>query len=138
MTRADLQKVRAIGRETRAWAERVAKRTGEYPRDLCGMCAIAAGRLHKELRKAGFESVLAANSGHCFVLVKGYVVDVTATQFEGFERRKVVVERFMKVHWHEHWNINKTSTSRREMRQYQLAEGWPSAETVATPCVIGA
>jgi len=143
--KVDLREVRSIARQARKWAEELAaKSRGEVASDLCGLCAIAAGHLHKRLRAAGLPSVLAVNSGHCFVLLGGYVVDVTATQFQGYERRRILIKKLMDLRnetegrWQNHWRIEHTAVARRDMRKYQLDQGWDPHETVAAPSIAGA
>ncbi len=140
MTRSDLRKVRSIAKHVRTWSERVAERRGFEP-DLNGLCAVAAGKLHKLLREAGFKSVIALNDGHGFVLLNGYVVDVTATQFEGFEKRPVVVERLTHIRRREMgdtWRIHNTFISRSKARDHQLDQGWSADSVVASPRIAGA
>ena len=89
--------IKKIAQHTRAWAMRnrcwskngrVVDDNGVYsyfPKDLCGMCGIAAARLFTNLQDAGYQPQLAMRNssydGHCFVIVDGFIVDVTATQF---------------------------------------------------------
>jgi hypothetical protein len=78
----------AIG--VRQWALRHRNKIDADP-DLCGMCAIAAGELHKRLSAAGLDSTIAlrnsSDEGHAFVICEGYIVDVTATQFGSIYRK---------------------------------------------------
>lgn len=77
-------KVVLVALRVREWAEKWNRRTGQFDSDLCGMCAIAAGKLHHELTKSGVKATIISCRNHCFVEWNRHVVDVTATQF-GFE-----------------------------------------------------
>jgi len=141
MTHVELADVRSIAREARRWAERLAG-THEFGEDLGGLCAVASGHLHKKLRDAGYKSVLATNDNHCFVLLNGYVVDITATQFVRTRNISVLVAKLTRMRaegtYSRPWLITKTTTSRREMRKFQIEEGWPAEQVVATPTIKGA
>lgn len=56
------------------------------PEDLCGACAIASYTLYKALQNKGYRPTLvcAVNGfeGHCWVELRGHIIDVTATQFD--------------------------------------------------------
>lgn len=144
MTPKQHQLVYNIAKRSRLWAEARAKSYG-YPYDLCGMCAITAGHLHRALRQAGFKSVIACGPFHCFVLLNGYVVDVTATQFEGHRNRKVLIRPLTALRntssrdsSGNHWIIDGTFVERYRARIFQMENGWYASETVATPAVAGA
>jgi hypothetical protein len=57
--------------------------------DLCGWCAICSTAIFKRLYNKGLNptfveayfSDLRNSEAHCFIICKGYLVDVTATQF---------------------------------------------------------
>lgn len=70
-----------VAHEVRKWAEKWNRKHRKFDADLCGMCAIAAGRLHTELTKRGIKATIIANERHCFVEWNRHIVDVTATQF---------------------------------------------------------
>lgn len=142
MTRGELLKVYRIALRAREWAEGVVRRKRLDP-TLCGMCAIASGHLHRKLRKAGFRSVLATHDAHCFVLLNGYVVDITASQFMEFERKRVLLRPLRELPrgeaWYDaSWHITHTSTTRRGMRKYQVDQGWHPNEAVAPSTIAGA
>lgn len=134
-----MKKVYDIAKQTRLWAERTGKRK-KFPYDLCGMCAIASGRLFRDLSRAGFRPQLVMSDNHCFVRLNGYAVDITATQFHPYERKKVLIKpvELLQDDDRSPWNYHTVSASRREMRRMQIEQGWPPSETVATPAVCGA
>lgn len=80
MTQTAKVRIKQIARSVRAWAEKQ-----DSPSDLSEWCGICSYRLlkklGKELSKKGFTSHLALSDCHAFVLIGGYIVDVTATQF---------------------------------------------------------
>lgn len=77
-----------IASRVRDWAEEIAAQY-ELPASLCGLCAIAARKLFRELKKSGYSSELMIHHkdslAHAFVVCQGFIIDVTATQF-GKER----------------------------------------------------
>jgi len=85
MRRSELKKVEEIAKKVR---EKVVKKyRRKFGNDLCGCCAIASGLLHTELLKNSITSKIAmvnlkSGGSHCFVIYKGYIVDVTASQFQ--------------------------------------------------------
>lgn len=85
-----MRPVRKIAQESRDWAENVAELLG-HSQDLMGMCAIASTHLMIRLLKEGYtdarvRKVLVEyhgeHLGHCYVEVDGWIVDITATQFD--------------------------------------------------------
>jgi hypothetical protein len=137
MTPENLRDVRRIARESRKWAEQTAKRR-DCPKNLCGLCAVAAGHLHRALQREGYKSRIAMNNGHCFILLEDYVVDVTATQFG---EAKVFIKKLTTVLQSfngSHWLVCATFDTRRQARKAQIYDGWPAEQTVATPVFRGA
>lgn len=51
---------------------------------LCGACAVSAYLVFRYAKKIGLETVFVYCPGHCYTLVEGFVVDLTATQFFAF------------------------------------------------------
>jgi hypothetical protein len=55
--------------------------------DMTGACAIASYTLWRTLRAKGRRAVLVmegnGHEAHCWVELSGYVIDITATQFDG-------------------------------------------------------
>lgn len=76
-----INKIKEVANQTRRWAERYAA-NNYFPRDLTGVCAIAATKLFLDLQKNGFKDIhIVENTEHAFVVCEGHIVDVTATQF---------------------------------------------------------
>jgi len=83
-------KAKEVAKATRRWAELVVRtewaRGGYGQSDLGGFCALATIELYRQLKGAGHcpRICLARDDDfnyHCFVLLDGKVVDVTASQF---------------------------------------------------------
>ena len=126
----DKNKVQEIATRVRKWAERSNIGRGKpFPSDLCGMCAIAAAKLFTELKKEGFDARIVTNDHHCFVQIRDWIIDVTATQFGQppvlFIRRQLM-NRSMDKTW---WRANKSFRSARDLRDYQIKVGWPQEQT---------
>lgn len=58
---------------------------GNIDEDLCGGCALAATIIAQELRKLGKKAHVIWQDSHCWTECDGYIIDVTATQFDGPE-----------------------------------------------------
>jgi len=52
-----------------------------YTIELTGMCGICSYFLFKTLKEKKLSPVFSINDEHCFVMLQGLVIDVTATQF---------------------------------------------------------
>jgi hypothetical protein len=115
-----------VAKQCRKWVENHAKAIDicNDP-DLGGWCAIASAHLHDQLVERGFSSRIAYNSHHCFVIVGGHIVDITATQF-GERYKKIHVQPLnRKVVRPERWYIGRTFGSVKGLRNYMEREGWP-------------
>lgn len=77
--KARASEIRIEARLIRARARTYARRFN-YPKDLCGLCHIAA---LATFRKLGGHIEIDHAGEHCWAVVDGFVVDVTATQFDG-------------------------------------------------------
>ena len=78
--------IKKVARRVRRWA---VKNRDRWPTDraLHCMCAITSFRIFTQLKGAGFTDVklcATEEDDHVFVHCDGYVVDVTATQFNGY------------------------------------------------------
>jgi hypothetical protein len=83
MNQAEKNLIRNIAKRVRRRAERYADQKG-FTDDLAGLCAHASTVLRDELKKVGIRARLAGNMYHAFLTYKGYVIDVTATQFDSY------------------------------------------------------
>ncbi len=121
----------------RRWVESFSRRSRhEYPQHLGGLCAISAAHLYQELLYAGFDAQIAVAdkrldrenySVHAFVLSNYQVLDVTATQF-GQEAQVELPLAQASRQWF--WRPARTFRDVQRFRAWQMAEGWPLAQTV--------
>ncbi len=118
-------KVMLIAENVRNWTEEKAFRTNYNPGDLCGWCAISAAQLFRELRKEKINAELHYVSGHCFVVVDDYIVDVTATQFSEFADKKINIIHTKEAEQYWFYTAEKVFTHPTQLRKYQLEERWP-------------
>jgi len=105
------------------------------PTDLCGGCAIAAGRLFFLMKKSGFTNMyIAVNNMHAFVVwhdgAREIIIDSTAGQIRGcdpiefFVRDAIPRDRY-DMDW---WRIHKRLTSVAELNEYQKRRDWPKGQ----------
>jgi len=105
------------------------------PDDLCGGCAIAAGRLFFLMKKSGFTNMyIAVNNMHAFVVwhdgAREIIIDSTAGQIRGcdpiefFVRDAIPRDRY-DMDW---WRIHKRLTSVAELNEYQKRRDWPKGQ----------
>lgn len=137
----DKLEIQRIARKTRGEMKRIIKRSNYFPSDCAGLCGIAAARLFQRLKKHGYVPKIAYSQNHCFVLCNGYIVDVTATQFNGeFETTPTVVvaidyvKRLLREYGTEahedlyYWIPTKTFTSIRSFILWQKRTGWDTQQ----------
>ena len=91
--------------------EKINREIEEFPSSLSGSCAIASAILFKVLKDKGHKPVFCCGedcvSGHCWIEVNDFVVDLTATQFRNCGYKKVNIIPKDKLHEHESytsWN----------------------------------
>jgi|SRR5689334_11094793 len=99
-----------IAKKIRRWAVKYRK-IGYFPDDLEGMCGIAAVALMRALERHGMQARIGLSNCHAYVIYKGYVLDVTATQFG---KAPVVCRRQRDIYIEEDW-----WTTRREFKSYE-------------------
>ena len=116
----------------RRWAEKYAKLHDHFD-DLCGMCAIASGELWRRLRLIGGKPVFCyvddgEGDAHVFIECDGYLIDVTATQFE---ENRVVVRR-KKSAWAQRdwWKATWRCRSITAFKAQQIKDQWPTDQRV--------
>lgn len=120
-----LAKIKRIASNTRKWAEKY--RTQEHQdfgSDLAGMCGIAAYELFKRLDKAGLKPKYCFGDGHAFVKCDGYIVDVTATQFD--DGHPEVTIRPTRSKPYEYWKRPLEFRSRSRIIETLQEDDWPS------------
>jgi len=106
-----------------------------YGSDLDGMCAIASAHLWFLFQDAGFKPTIAhahcsGIGGHVFVVLDDEVWDVTASQFARSIPNVVnmPLEAASRSRWY--WKPNTIFKSPAELRENQLALGWPDYQTI--------
>lgn len=137
MNAKTFQVVNDIAKRVRVWAEEQAVIRG-FDEVLCGMCASASAKLHQELQEVGVESKILYSCSetygdHCFVVVDGHIVDVTATQFEYFDFEPVVIRAINKhdVGHYRFWRATQTFKNAIELINFQVANEWPEEQMAA-------
>lgn len=130
-----LNQIKQIATQTRRWAMRNRQRA-KVPSTLMGMCAIAAGELWSRLTKAGIQSKIAIRNvmceGHCFVIVGEYLVDITATQFNGEMKAVEIRHRAEARKQYNFWRCTKIHDTANQLKQHQARTGWPNHQIVWT------
>lgn len=141
MTQSTKAKIVSIATKARKWAEDYAKRNHFKPNLAC-MCAIASAHLFEALTKEGLKAKIAYNSSHCFVLTNGYLVDITATQFNKVQYKspisleKVIVVKYNSIKplpdyifptW---WKVEHKFDSAWELYCQQQETNWPDYQCV--------
>jgi hypothetical protein len=131
-----IDQIREIATVARAWAEhRNEQLDYAYDNDLGGMCAIASAHLLTQLHGAGFKAAHAVgNHGHYFVMWRGWVVDITASQFS---KPDVYIVRHRDLSEEGEWKIEDICKTAWEIRSTQLKHKWPSGQTVWAELAAG-
>lgn len=93
------------------------------------MCGIAASHLLLELRKEGIYARIACSDRHAFVIYRGHVIDVTATQFGEPE---IVIRTLPEKLFH-NWQYSNTFRSVKSFVDHQTEVGWPSEQIITNP-----
>ena len=92
------------------------------------MCAICSAQVWKLLREHGYKARLVMAPGHVFVVYRGYLIDVTATQF--LDCSPVIVRRWKGEHDRWFWQPRKSYWSLEMLHQRQLDEEWPEEQMI--------
>ena len=120
----------------RLWAEERASRLDDSdPDDLSCYCAIASVKLSMLLTAAAIKHRIAMADdlcgSHVFVLVDGWIVDVTATQFGVDDKIFVKHERAPDLRWFH--KITRTFGDVHSLVLWQLKKGWPKDQMISKP-----
>jgi hypothetical protein len=126
---SDLRKIRRLARKVRRWADEYVARSYDYSDDLCGMCAICSTKLWHLLREHGYKARIVMAVGHVFVVYRGYLIDVTATQFLG-NCGPVVLRPWKRDAEPYFWRPRKIYWSPEMVYQRQLDENWPDEQMI--------
>lgn len=112
-----LPRIRRIAKIVRGKAEKK-----WFCRDLGGMCGIASVMLHKALMEEGIAADIVCNSWHAFLEYNGYIIDITATQFD--VPKAVFIKKRAKKEG-EYWQCHHRFHSWEDFVAYQKKVGWP-------------
>lgn len=127
------RKILAIATDVRNWADLYAEEH-RMSQNLCGMCAIASAELWRELVDAKFKPIIGVWTdqedihwmvSHVFIKLDDYVLDVTATQFNGMEDIPVYFAHHRTAEargkWYNHTHIFETPG---HLIKWQKKTGW--------------
>lgn len=104
-----------------------------FPPDCTGLCAIGSAELHRSLIKNGIKTKLAVwnstDEGHCYLINGKFVIDITATQFSGFEKVKVLIKSHSELKkLAPYWQLTKSFDNVATMRKFLKSTGWCSEQ----------
>lgn len=128
MNKQTRAKVLAAALAVREWASKK-----NAPETLWGWCAICSGELWKRLQKEGIQSDIVVqesdNSCHVFLIVDGWVVDPTATQFglRGHNGVTIIHEKESEVF--DFYEPAQVFGTVEELVKYQMRTKWPKSQT---------
>ena len=108
----------SILKKCRRWTERIAFEK-QFNSNLSGLCAVAAGKVSRELRRVDIPCVICYNSNHVFNRVGDRLVDITATQFNLPE---IYVTDFPANDWF--YQVDRQFRNWRQLANHQIKEGW--------------
>lgn len=123
-------KLRLIALKAREWAE---GNRGHCPPSLEMMCARASGELFKKLKRAGYKPELVFIEFHCFVVCEGYIIDITATQYNytnTYDRVEIVP--WTSGRKNQIWKgpIRFRTENIKVAKEHQAKTGWPKNQWV--------
>lgn len=104
--------------DIRYWLERIAEDHG-FPRNLAGLCAVSAAKVHLRMRRLGYKSRIIYNESHCFNYVNGQLVDCTASQFD---LPDVYVGNFPDGRWF--YEVGRVFYKVADLYYFQRQNGW--------------
>jgi len=132
MNRELRSKVLLIAKRVRQWTQEKAEKAKYNTHTLCGWCAISSAHLFRELRKENIQAELHYVSGHCFVVVDDYIVDVTATQFSELDAKDVFIMHHKAAQEYWFYRTEQVFYTPSELREHQFRESWPRKQICYT------
>ncbi len=135
MSHVTKSRIIELATKAREWAVEQENIGWIYGPRLKGLCAITTARLFTMLQEAGIKAVIVTNRKHCFLTTNGYLVDVTATQFDGVTEevvvRKVASLKSTSVpyYWQPQFRLNSVE----ELAMHQAELSWPLYQQVRVP-----
>ena len=124
-------RVFAIAKSVRQWTQESARKARYHPSDLMGWCAISSAKMLRELKAAGIDGKIHVRDYydcHCFVVVDDHVVDVTATQFDEFKSRTIVIMHIKEAEQFSFYQHEYVFDYPDELRAHQLKTNWPKKQ----------
>ena len=121
-----LEQIKQEAQIIREWAEQLQAKHKLWHDSLAEMCGICSYALFKQLLQKGFSVCLASNDEHVFVTWRGYIVDITATQFG--KKEKVYISRLNHKWPDDYWNIEQTAKTLREAKRI-FTPSWPTYQS---------
>lgn len=91
------------------------------------MCGIASGMILQLLEERGIAAEICCNPDHAFIEVAGWVVDVTADQFDN-TIDPIVIERRFAIEKRSFWEKRHSFTTVEEFIAHQVETDWPSEQ----------
>lgn len=124
-----LQRITAIARRVRTWAERLQARLCTWNDSLEGMCGICAYEIFKRARRVGIHCRVVISDDHAFVIYCGQIIDVTATQFSDCREKypKVVVRPFTDKGSASPWDSTRSYSTIKAIRK--VMKRWPRCQS---------
>jgi hypothetical protein len=124
----DWRLVEQLAWEARRWTEKYKENFGytKWQADLAGLCAKATAKLNTLLAANNINSEIVANTNHVFNYVDDFVVDTTATQFNGQyvqAFQKVEVRPYDKAYRFRHWWIDWRFANAKELEEW-MSKAW--------------
>jgi hypothetical protein len=97
----------------------------EFYKDLTGLCGICSYFLYRALKKKNLQPVFNSTGGHCYIVVIGCVVDVTATQFPNV-KEKILFKAPPFPGYNNHWGSAKSTTNKKDI--LRLFDKWETTQ----------
>lgn len=115
---------------SRLWAEK----KSSYNTYLCGMCARSSANLYKRLKRYRFNPKIHCSrvgyGGHVFLSCSGYIIDVTATQFDSSYPKVLIYKSSSKFVESIHVGLQISFKCLRDFRWWQYRMCWPKDQMV--------
>lgn len=109
---------------------RIAKAERQKCRYMCtwpkltARCAACSHKLFKRLKELGYKPQIIVNYWHCFVLCQGYLLDITASQFDTYDVDVTVIKYAERKH-HYFWKMDRVAKNSLELEKILKKDRWP-------------
>lgn len=122
---ADKKSVLKVANQVRRWYDK-----GDLTNSLDCKCAIVSASLSVALHRKGIKHrIHYAGDGWChvFVVVDGYLLDLTAKQFDD-DLEPIVFRRLKKREREWYWKTTHTFANAKELVSFQHDMNWPKSQ----------